>query len=127
MRRIAVSLALALAFATLGAGRLVSAQTKSSDVEGSQTSHASIEFVNLGGIDDWRAEGNTAMLIKGLNGNWYRAEFSFPCDGLQFKNTVAFVTDGTNRLDRFSSVLVNGQRCWFRSFDKIDPSAPIAR
>jgi hypothetical protein len=119
MRR-TVSLALALAFVVLGTGRLVRAQ-----VEDAEKSHASIEFVSLGGIDDWRAEGNRAMLIKGLNGGWYRAEFFAPCAGLQFRNRVAFVTDGTDRLDRFSSILVDGERCWFRSFDKIDPEAPL--
>jgi hypothetical protein len=120
MRR-TLSLALALAFVTVGAGRLVSAR-----IEDQEQRHASIEFVSLGGIDDWRAEGNRAMLIKGLNGSWYRAEFSVPCSGLQFRDRVAFVTDGTDRLDKFSSILVNGERCWFRSFDKIDPEAPLA-
>ena len=119
MRR-TVSLALALAFVLLGAGRLVRAQ-----VEDVEKNHASIEFVSLGGIDNWRAEGNQAMLIKGLNGSWYRAEFFSPCSGLQFRDRVAFVTDGTDRLDKFSSILVRGERCWFRSFDKIDPEAPI--
>ncbi len=111
--------ALALAFIAFGATRLASAQVESPE------KHASIEFVSLGGIDNWRAEGDQAMLIKGLNGNWYRAEFFAPCSGLQFRDRVAFVTDGTDRLDRFSSILVRGERCWFRSFEKIDPEAPI--
>jgi hypothetical protein len=117
MRRY-VSLALALACIAVGAGRLAQAQEE----PGSR--RASIDFVSLGGIDDWRAEGNDAMLIKALNGNWYRAQFSMPCMGIKFREQVAFVTDGTDRVDRFSSVIVNGERCWFRSFEKVDPAAP---
>jgi hypothetical protein len=48
-----------------------------------------------------------------------------PCSGIQFRDRVAFVTDGTDRLDKFSSVLVDGERCWFRSFEKIDPAAAL--
>ena len=117
-----VSLALALALVALGAGPLAHAQ---GDEREASKGRAAIDFVSLGGIDDWRAEGSDAMVIKGLNGSWYRAEFSMPCSGIQFRDKVAFVTDGTDRLDRFSSVLVNGERCWFRSFEKIDPSAPL--
>jgi hypothetical protein len=81
---------------------------------------AVIDFVSLGGIEDWRPEGSDAMLIRGRNGSWYRARFFSPCIGLRFRDSVAFVTDGTDRLDRFSSVLVDGQRCWFRSFEKLE-------
>ena len=85
---------------------------------------AVIDFVSLGGIEDWRAEGADAMLIRGRNGSWYRARFFGPCIGLRFRESVAFVTDGTDRLDRFSSVLVDGERCWFRSFEKIPGESP---
>ena len=108
----------ALACVALGGGWMARAEE-----EGSR--HASIDFVSLGGIDDWRAQGDDAMLIKGLNGSWYRAEFSMPCSGIKFRERVAFVTDGSDRLDKFSSVLVDGQRCWFRSFEKVDPAAAI--
>ena len=64
------------------------------------------------------------MLIQGRNRSWYRATFFGPCIDLRFRDSVAFVTDGTDRLDRFSSVLVNGERCWFRSFEKLEAEPP---
>ena len=115
MRR-GISLALALVSIAAGGARLAHSQEEGSG-------HASIDFVSLGGIDDWRAQGNEALLIKASNGNWYRAEFAAPCPGIRFRDAIGFVTDGTDRLDKFSSVLVHGERCWFRSFEKIDPSA----
>lgn len=85
---------------------------------------AVIHFADLGGIDDWRAEGSDAIQIRGRNGQWYRATFFGSCIGLQFADTIAFVTDSTGDLDRFASLLVDGDRCWFRTLEKIpDPTA----
>ena len=85
---------------------------------------AVIDFVSIGGIEDWRPEGTDAMLIRGRNGSWYRARFFGPCIGLRSREAVSFVTDGTDRLDRFSSVLVDGERRWFRSLEKLDAEPP---
>lgn len=87
---------------------------------------AVIHFADLGGIRDWRADGSDAILIEGLNGRWYRATFFGPCIGLRFQESIGFVTDPGGSLDRFGSILVDGQRCWFRTFERIpapDPSA----
>lgn len=82
---------------------------------------ASIPFADLGNIRDWRAEGHDAMLIESQRGQWFRATFFAPCFELPFAEQVGFVTDATGRLDRFSSILVNGERCYFRSFEEIAP------
>ncbi len=83
---------------------------------------AVINFVDLGGIDDWRADGSDAILIKGRNKSWFRATFFGACIGLQFAETIGFITDSSGALDKFSSILVDGERCWFRTFVKIpDP------
>ena len=76
-----------------------------------------IHFADLGGIKDWRSGRDGELLIEGRNGNWYRATFFGPCYELKFVDTIAFVTDSSGDLDRFSSVLVDGHRCWFRSFE----------
>jgi hypothetical protein len=85
---------------------------------------AVIDFVTLGGIRDWKAQGNDALLVQGLRGTWYRATFLGPCPGLQFRQSVAFVTDGTDQLNLFSSLLVDGQRCWFRTFEQTEAPSP---
>ncbi len=83
-----------------------------------QGERAVLRFADLGGIRDWRADTDKAILIEGQNKNWYRATFYAPCVGLRFANTVAFVTEPDGGLDRFSSILVQGERCWFKSFER---------
>lgn len=83
---------------------------------------ATLHFADLGGIRNWRADGNEAILIEGRRDQWYRATFFSPCPDVRFANTIAFVTDTTGDLDKFSSILVRDRRCYFRSFERIpDP------
>lgn len=87
---------------------------------------AVINFANMhGSIQDWRADGTKAILIQDIGKKWYRAEFMGPCNGLPFAEQVGFITDGTNRIDQFSSILVRGERCWFKSF--AETTAPAAK
>jgi len=80
---------------------------------------AQIHFADLGGIDEWRAEGINSMLIKGINGKWFRATFFSECFPLPWSEKVAFVTNPDGTLNRFSSILVNGQQCYFKKFESI--------
>jgi hypothetical protein len=77
-----------------------------------------MNFADMGGIRNWRPGANDSLLIEGRNGKWFRASFWGPCYDLKFVSAIAFVTEPTGELDKFSSVLVDGQRCWFRSFEK---------
>jgi len=99
-----------------------------------QTEHvdadASIPFVNHNGVRDWVVESPYAMRIESANGQWYRATFSGACPELRFTNSVGFVTDSTNTLDRFSSVIARGERCWFKTFERVpdvSDALPAAR
>lgn len=86
---------------------------------------AVINFANFRGqINDWRAEGTKAIMIQSLDRKWYRAEFMAPCFGLPFTQTIGFVTDGLNQIDRFSSIVIRGhERCWFKSFEEVQAPA----
>ena len=86
----------------------------------SGSEHAVIHFAELDGIRDWRAAGtdSDAMLIEGRNGQWYRATFWAPCPEIHFAPAVAFVTDTNGDLDRFTSIIADGARCYFKTFDK---------
>jgi len=84
---------------------------------------AVIHFANHGGIEDWRARGNEALYIESRRDEWFKATFFGACFGLPFTETIAFVTEHDGSLDKFSSVLVDGQRCHFRTFEEI-PEAP---
>lgn len=82
--------------------------------------HTAIRFVDYGGIRDWRAQGNDALLIRAQNGKYYRAMFFGPCFGLDFTQRIGFVSDVMGSLDKFGSILVDGHECWFRSFNEIE-------
>ncbi|MEZ5531847.1 MAG: DUF6491 family protein [Steroidobacteraceae bacterium] len=80
---------------------------------------AQINFVNYGGIRDWKAQRNDALLIRAQNGKYYRATFFGPCIGLDFAHRIGFVSDVLGSLDKFSSIYVDGHECFFRTFQEI--------
>jgi len=80
-----------------------------------------IHFADLNGIDDWRVASDGSLLIEGRNKRWYRATFFGACSGLRFASAIGFVTESTGDLDRFSSILVDGERCYFRTLERIEP------
>jgi hypothetical protein len=82
---------------------------------------AFIPFADMNGsIDNWHGDGRDGIWVEGHNDHWYYAKFMTPCQSLPFATTIGFVTDGTNRIDKFSSILVQDERCWFKTFDKSD-------
>lgn len=102
----------AMALAVLAAGSAAAAD------------RAAIRFADYGGIENWRAAEDGSLLVEARNGKWYRATFYGACPELRFETAIGFVTDSLGQLDRFSSVVVDGRRCWFRSFEEIeDPDA----
>jgi hypothetical protein len=80
---------------------------------------AEIAFANHGGIWDWKAEGHDAILIKSRSSEYYRATFIAPCFSLPFAERVGFVTDARDVLDRFDSITVGHEQCFFQSFTQI--------
>lgn len=78
---------------------------------------AMIPFATLGGIKDWRADGDKGMYIQGIvGGKWFYVTFFGFCPDLRFSDRVAFVTEPGPELDKFSSIFVNGTQCSFRTF-----------
>lgn len=75
-----------------------------------------IHFADLGGIRDWRAGESDSLLVQGRNGKWFKATFWGGCPEIRFSDTIAFITDRTGDLDKFSSIIASGHRCWFASF-----------
>ena len=84
---------------------------------------ATINFVNQGAIQDWRAEGNKAIVISAVNNKWYRAKLLYPCYDLPFEEGIAFVSSPGGQLNRYSSVIIRNERYPFQSLEEIpDPS-----
>ncbi|MBL8629736.1 MAG: hypothetical protein JNM81_08920 [Rhodospirillaceae bacterium] len=79
----------------------------------------SIPFVQFGAIRDWRPDGREGLYVQGNGDQWYYAKLMSPCTGLNFADVIAFNTKGgANQLDRFSSIIVDGQTCQFKSLVK---------
>ena len=76
----------------------------------------SIPFVSHGGIRDWRAIDRDTLYVQDTHRHWYRAELMTSCFDLPFTETIGFAAGGTDRFDRFSSVIVRGQLCPLKSF-----------
>ena len=79
-----------------------------------------IPFAGSGGIRDWRADGNRALFIQGTGSKWYRAELLSPCHGLNFANTIRFISEPSDQFDRFSKIVVDGQVCHVRSVQRAE-------
>ena len=77
---------------------------------------ASIPFVNMGSIRDWRADGDKALYVQDLHGKWYHATLLGSCSGLPYADAIGFETRGIDTLDKFAAVVVRGQRCQFARF-----------
>ena len=93
--------------------------------EAEENRRAMIPFADIGGIDKWRAPDDYTLFVEARNGQWYSAELFGPCFGLSRAVTIGFVTNHDGSLDSFSSILVEGDRCYFRSFEEIPTPAPL--
>ena len=75
----------------------------------------SIPFLSFNAIRSFRAIDRDTLYLQDLQRRWYRAELFGPCLDLPFAQAIGFDVRGTNRLDRFSTVLVSGDRCQIQS------------
>ncbi|HEY0084449.1 MAG TPA: DUF6491 family protein [Allosphingosinicella sp.] len=71
-------------------------------------------------IRNFRAEGREVVYLEDQSRNWYRAELFGPCIDLQFANAIGIDTRGSSSFDRFSAIIVGGERCQLRSLSRSD-------
>jgi hypothetical protein len=76
-----------------------------------------IPFPDRGGIRSFHAEGNDVLYVQDRRRNWYRAELVGQCLGLGHALRVGFDTRGSSVFDRFSQVVVGGERCPIASLE----------
>jgi hypothetical protein len=104
--------------AVLAAGLLLSGLAGAAE-------NTSIPFASMSGsIRDWQADGNQALYVQGIHKEWYRATLWTPCFDLPFAIAIGFKSDAMNRIDQFSSVIVEHERCQFKTFEKSGPPPP---
>lgn len=73
----------------------------------------------LGDIREWRPDGKKEVLIESRSRKWYRARLNKPCAGINGDKAFGFVMEPEDRLDRFKSIVVNGQICGVASLELI--------
>jgi hypothetical protein len=76
----------------------------------------SVPFVSKGSIRNWQAVDRDTLYVEDIHGRWYRAELMTNCFDLPFTETIGFDAGGTDRFDKFSAIVVRGQRCQLKNF-----------
>ncbi len=82
------------------------------------TPEASIAFADQGGVDDWRAVGDSTIYFKDQHRRWYRAELFGPAFDLPYVEHIGIDARPGGTLDRFGAIVVKGRRYAFRSFER---------
>ena len=72
---------------------------------------ARIPFVNFGGIRSFHANGDDIVYLQDSHRQWYRAELLGRCWGLSWAHRLGVDTRGSSTFDRFSALVVDGERC----------------
>jgi hypothetical protein len=86
--------------------------------------NARIPFVNHGGIRDWRSDDNDTIYIQARNRDWYKATLSTPAFDLPFTTSIGFDTGPVGTLDKFSWIVIRGQRYPIASLERIPGEPP---
>lgn len=118
------SMLLMAATAGLGLQACTTPQSVTSDGMGLEREQASIAFANQrSAVTSWQADGREGLWVESGRGEWYYAKFFAPCIGVDHAVQVGFDTGTSERLDRFSHVIVPNERerCAIMSFTKSDP------
>ncbi len=83
-----------------------------------------IPFANVrNAVNGWQTDGIDGMWIEDQHGDWYYARFLGPCHGIDRSIRLGFDIGTSDKLDRFSYVIVpeENQRCAIASFTTSDP------
>lgn len=80
-----------------------------------------IHFADKGVIQDFEADGDRALYLRGVGSQWYHATLMGTCTDLPFANAIGFDAGALGDFDRYSTLLVRGQRCAVNSVVKSGP------
>jgi len=92
--------------------------------EDAKPAEAYIAFANHGGVRDWRADDRDTIYFQDRQRHWYKAVLFSPSSDLPFTQFVGIDASPTDRLDKWSSVYIGGQRYPFSSFERIEGNPP---
>ena len=60
---------------------------------------------------NWQVLDDQTLLIQDQSRRWYKATLFGHCINLPFANRIAFDSNPSGTFDKFSAILVRGQRC----------------
>jgi hypothetical protein len=73
-------------------------------------------------IWNWQVVDDQTVLIEDQGRRWYKATLFSRCIDLPFADRIAFDSNPSGTFDKFSAILVRGQRCPLKSL--VETSAP---
>jgi hypothetical protein len=62
-------------------------------------------------LRNFRTDDPDVVFLEDRARNWYRAEVIGPCTDLPFAHAIGIDTRGSSSFDRFSAIVVGGDRC----------------
>ena len=83
---------------------------------------ATMPFASLR-VQDWVGREDGSLLIRGTNHRWYHATLSGNCPWLNTATKIAFKST-QGHLDKYSSIVVEGNTCLFDTFDEVADPRP---
>lgn len=86
---------------------------------------AKIVFPNQGAIRNFEADGNDGIWLEDRQRRWYYADFVGGCQELNFAQAIGFDTRGSPSFDKFSTIIVAGERCPIASL--VTANKPLPR
>jgi Family of unknown function (DUF6491) len=110
----------------LGAAITGAAESKSA-TQPPATQQARIPFASLGGIQNWVADGETALYIEGLRHQWYHAKLMGHCLDLPYAERIGFVMEPDLSFNRFSAIVVRHHVCQVTSMVKADRPSTLPK
>ncbi|CAM3117091.1 hypothetical protein SPAN111604_04580 [Sphingomonas antarctica] len=78
----------------------------------------SLDGVARDGVMRHIPDGQAGLYVESFKGDWYYARFAGPCTRLGDSYGLAFDASPNDRLDKFSAVVADGERCPFVSFTR---------
>jgi hypothetical protein len=89
-----------------------------------ELARAYIPFANKGGLWDWHADGSEVIYFQDRRKQWYRAELMSRAHDLPFVQHIGLDTGPSDRLDKWSTIYVRGQRYVLSSFEPVPGEKP---
>lgn len=85
---------------------------------------AAIPFINHGGIYNWIATDDRTIYFEDNHHKWYKATLMSPSSELPFAWHIGVRNRGSDRLDRWASIIIGNQSYPLQSFVQVDGPPP---